>query len=50
MRSLILLIISTLLITPVLSAATVSGEIGMNTTKTITTPKATTIKYYTGVK
>ena len=50
MKFLSLTLAISLLITPALSAATVSGEIGMKTTKTITTPKTPTIKYYTGVK
>ncbi|MBC7498376.1 hypothetical protein H7170_01910 [Candidatus Gracilibacteria bacterium] len=45
MRSLILLIISTLLITPSLSAATVSGEIGTPVTVT-----PTQIQYQSGIR
>ena len=50
MKLLSLALVASLLITPALSAATVSGEIGMKTTKAITTPKTPVIKYYTGVK
>ena len=53
MRLLSLALIASLLLTPSLFAATVSGEIGSKKTTTpttITTPKSPTIKYYTGIK
>ncbi len=50
MRALILALIASLLLTPSLSAATVSGEIRPKSTTTTSTSKTPTTKYYTWAK